>query len=37
MNLIPISKYRTQIMGIATIFITLCHTTFSISGMGKEL
>ena len=37
MNLISISKYRTQIMGIATIFITLCHTTFSISGMGKEL
>lgn len=32
-----ISKYRSIIMGMATILIVLCHTTFSIHGFCGEI
>ena len=37
MELSSLSKYRAQLMGIATIFITLCHTSFAFNGVLSQL
>ena len=32
-----VSKYRTQLMGVAAIFIILCHTSFYFGGKVQTL